>query len=166
MLKMKTRKESTFKPLSLRLESLENRELLSAAPWSAPVDSLDAQAVEVAAAQLEQDDVIDLSNAQLKGSVSEALFVYSSDYTVETNYDAAAKKLQISAKEVDGAVTYYLWKPAPKSGNMAIYQRSSTPVFTVSNLAPGQTTDFRVSAYDSKGAVLKTEEFQFASVLS
>ena len=163
-LKMKSRKSTISKALSLRLEVLENRELLSAAPWSAPVDTLDAQAVEIASAQLEQDDVIDLSNAQLKGSVSEALFVYSGDYTVKTNYDAAAKKLQISAKEVDGAVTYYLWKPAPKSGNMAIYQRCQTPDFTVSNLVPGQTTDFRVSAYDSKGAVLNSEEFKFASV--
>ena len=107
-LKMKSRKSTISKALSLRLEVLENRELLSAAPWSAPVDTLDAQAVEIASAQLEQDDVIDLSNAQLKGSVSEALFVYSGDYTVKTNYDAAAKKLQISANEVDGAVTYYL----------------------------------------------------------
>ncbi|MGN0910736.1 MAG: fibronectin type III domain-containing protein, partial [Thermoguttaceae bacterium] len=157
---MKTRTKSILKPLSLRLESLENRELLSAAPWSARVDALDAQIVETASAKLEQNDVIDLANAQIEDSVSD----YSGDYTIETNYDPAAKKLQVVAPEVDGAVAYYLWKPAPKSGNMAIYQRCSNPVFTVSNLQPGQTTDFRVSAYDSKGAVLKTEEFQFASV--
>ena len=67
---MKTRQESTLKPLTLRVENLENRELLSAAPWSAPVESADAQIVETASAQLEQDAVIDLSNAQLEDSVS------------------------------------------------------------------------------------------------
>ena len=67
---MKTRQESTLKPITLRVENLENRELLSAAPGSATVDSTDAQIVETASAQLEQDAVIDLSNAQLEDSVS------------------------------------------------------------------------------------------------
>ncbi|MGN0930220.1 MAG: fibronectin type III domain-containing protein, partial [Thermoguttaceae bacterium] len=317
---MKNLPKSTLKPLALRLESLENRELLSVAPWSAPVDSTDAQVVETAPAQLEQDAVIDLSNAQLdgsvsfvntgvtdnqyslswepiegastysvkinrdgewiqynkgltetscdmnglyagktydirvcamnangrltgdyiettfapvrvvrsvnkfvggdelgvsvlasedasydiawyyatpggdveiteacglltyaptnpkydvkvvvtgtglsEGSVSETLFVYSGDQTVETNYDPESKTLQVVAPEVDGAVKYYIWKPAP-SGNMAIYQRTTEPVFTVSNLYPGTTTDFRVSAYDEKGTVLDSIDFKFASV--
>ncbi|MGN1199352.1 MAG: right-handed parallel beta-helix repeat-containing protein, partial [Thermoguttaceae bacterium] len=34
---------------------------------------------------------------------------------------------------------------------------------TVSNLKPGQTTNFRVSAYDAKGNVLVSKDFQFAS---
>ena len=67
---MKSRISTISKALSLRLEVLENRELLSAAPWSAPVDSLDAQTVETASAQVGQEDVIDLSNAQLENSVS------------------------------------------------------------------------------------------------
>ena len=317
---MKTRQESTLKPLTLRVENLENRELLSAAPWSATVDSTDAQIVETASAQLEQDAVIDLSNAQLEDSVSfantgvtnsqfalswdaidgaatysvkinrdgawiqynkgltdtscvmnglysgktyeirvcavnengkltgdylqtsfapvrgvgsvnkfvagdelgvtvlgsedasydiawyyatpdgdveitearglltyapenpqhdvkvvvtgtglsagsgsETLFVYSGDQTVETSYDPESKTLQVVAPEVDGAVKYYIWKPAP-SGNMAIYQRTTEPVFTVTKLAPGQTTNFRVSAYDAKGKVLDSKDFKFASV--
>ena len=316
---MKTRKEPALTPRLLRLEFLESRELLSAAPWSAPVDSLDAQAVEVASAQLEQP-VVDLSNAQLEnavsflntgvadhqfalswdaidgastysvkinrdgawiqynkgltetscvmnglypgktyeirvcavnengrltgdylqtsfapvrvvrsvnkfvagdelsvsvlgsddasrdivwyyatpegdveiteargllsyaptnpkhdvkvvvtgtglseGSASETLFVYSGDYTVETNYDPASKTLQVQAPEVEGAVKYYIWKPAP-SGNMAIYQRTTEPVFTVSNVKPGTTTNFRVTAYDAKGTVLNSKDFKFASV--
>ena len=67
---MKSRKNTISKPYSLRLEALENRELLSAAPWSAPVGALDAQAVEIASSQVGQEDVIDLSNAQLENSVS------------------------------------------------------------------------------------------------
>ena len=98
-----------------------------------------------------------------EGSASETLFVYSGDYTVKTNYDPASKTLQVQAPEVDGAVQYYIWKPAP-SGNMAIYQRTTEPVFTVGNLQPGQTTDFRVSAYDAKGTVLDSKDFKFASV--
>ena len=97
------------------------------------------------------------------GSSSETLFVYSGDYTVETNYDPASKTLQVQVLEVDGAVKYYIWKPAP-SGNMAIYQRTTEPVFTVGNLQPGQTTNFRVSAYDAKGKVLNSKDFKFASV--
>ena len=98
-----------------------------------------------------------------EGSASEALFVYSGDYTVETNYDPASKTLQVQVPEVDGAVKYYIWKPAP-SGNMAIYQRTTEPVFTVGNLQPGQTTNFRVSAYDAKGKVLNSKDFKYASV--
>ena len=98
-----------------------------------------------------------------EGSASEALFVYSGDYTVETNYDPASKTLQVQVPEVDGAVKYYIWKPAP-SVNMAIYQRTTEPVFTVGNLQPGQTTNFRVSAYDAKGKVLNSKDFKFASV--
>ena len=47
---------------------------------------------------------------------------------------------------------------------MAIYQRTTEPVFTVGNLQPGQTTNFRVSAYDAKGKVLNSKDFKFASV--
>lgn len=90
---MKSRKNSTSKPYALRLEALENRELLSAAPWSAPVDSLDAQAVEVASAQVEQP-VIDLSNAQLEDSVS---FV---------NTGFADYQFAVSWAPIDGASTY------------------------------------------------------------
>ena len=318
-LKMKSRKSTISKALSLRLEVLENRELLSAAPWSAPVEFLDAQVANIASAQVGQEDVIDLSNAQLEnsvsfvntgiadhqfalswapidgastysvkinrdgswiqynkgltetscvmnglyagktydirvcamnengrftgdylqtsfapvrivgsvnkfvegddlsvrivgsadasvdiawyyatpegdveiteargllsyvpknpqydvkvvatgiglseGSASEASFVYSGAFTVNTNYDPESQTLQVEAPEVEGAVKYYIWKPAP-SGNMAIYQRTTEPVFTVSNLKPGQTTNFRVSAYDANGKVLDSKDFQFAS---
>ena len=320
---MKTRQKSTSRPLFLRLESLENRELLSAAPWSAPVDALDAQLVETASAQIDQDASIDLSNAvaetsakdvsfhnvgatnhqykmswneldsaysylvkidrdgkfilykkglqtpectvsglyagktytlrayavseagrQLQnfvettfapvrivgsankfvagdtlntrmlasadasfeiawyyvtpngdveieearglssftpesarydvkavatgtglseGSVSEAYFVHSGYHPAVTNYNPETKTLQIEAEAVEGAVKYYLWKPAP-SGNMAIYQRCETPFFTVEKLAPGQTTNFRVTAYDSKLKLLDSKDFQFASL--
>ncbi|MGN0910565.1 MAG: right-handed parallel beta-helix repeat-containing protein, partial [Thermoguttaceae bacterium] len=61
------------------------------------------------------------------------------------------------------AVKYYIWKPAP-SGNMAVYQRTTEPLFTVTKLEPGQTTNFRVSAYDAKGKVLDSKDFKFASV--
>ncbi|MGN0910903.1 MAG: fibronectin type III domain-containing protein, partial [Thermoguttaceae bacterium] len=318
---MKKLPESTLKPLALRLETLENRELLSVAPWSAPVESAGAQIVEAAPAQLEQDAVIDLSNAQLEGSVSfantgvtdnqyslswdpidgasaysvkinrdgawiqynkgltetscvmnglyagntyeirvyamdeegmlaedyfqttfapvrvvgsvnkfvagdelgasvlasadasyeiawyyatpdgdveiaearglltyapenpqydvkvvatgtglsegsvsEAVFLYSGSQTVETTYDAELKTLQIVAPEVDGAAQYYLWKPAPESGNMAIYKKTTEPVFNVSKVTPGATTNFRVTAYDSNGKLLDSIDFQFASV--
>ena len=97
------------------------------------------------------------------GSASEAVFVYSSAYSVKTNYNPELQTLQVEAPEVEGAVKYYIWKPAP-SGNMAIYQRTTEPVFNVSNLKPGQTTDFRVSAYDAKGKVLDSIDFKFASV--
>ena len=307
---MKSRKSTISKALSLRLEVLENRELLSAAPWSAPVDSLDAQTVETASAQVGQEDVIDLSNVQLEnsvsfantgvadhqfavswapidgastysvkinrdgswiqynkgltdtscvmnglypgktfdirvcamnengkltgdytqttfapvslatklnkfvdgdtitltlkasedatcdiawfyatpdgdveiteargllsyaptnpqcdvkvvatgtglsdGSVSEKLFVYVAPEAVETNYDSATKILTVNAPVVEGAVQYYIWKPAP-SGNMAIYQRTTEPVFTVSNVKPGTSCDYRVTAYAAKGTVL------------
>ena len=317
---MKSRKNTISKPYSLRLEALENRELLSAAPWSAPVDSLDAQAAEIASAQLEQDALIDLSNAQLEdtvsfvntgvadhqfavswapidgastysvkinrdgswiqynkgltdtscvmnglypgktfdirvcamnengkltgdytqttfapvslatklnkfvdgdtitltlkasedatcdiawyyatpdgdveiteargllsyaptnpqydvkvvatgtglseGAVSEKLFVYVAPEEVETNYDSATKILTVNAPVVEGAVQYYIWKPAP-SGNMAIYQRTTEPVFTVSNVNPGTSCDYRVTAYDAKGTVLDALSFTYAPV--
>ena len=317
---MKSRKSTISKALSLRLEVLENRELLSAAPWSAPVDSLDAQTVETASAQVGQEDVIDLSNAQLEnsvsfantgvadhqfavswapidgastysvkinrdgswiqynkgltdtscvmnglypgktfdirvcamnengkltgdytqttfapvslatklnkfvdgdtitltlkasedatceiawyyatpdgdveiteargllsyaptnpqcdvkvvatgtglseGSVSEKLFVYVAPEEVETNYDSATKILTVNAPVVEGAVQYYIWKPAP-SGNMAIYQRTTEPVFTVSNVNPGTSCDYRVTAYDAKGTVLDALSFTYAPV--
>ncbi|MGN0930221.1 MAG: right-handed parallel beta-helix repeat-containing protein [Thermoguttaceae bacterium] len=47
---------------------------------------------------------------------------------------------------------------------MAIYQRTTEPVFTVSNIKPGTTTDFRVTAYDSKGTVLNALSFTYAPV--
>ena len=97
------------------------------------------------------------------GSASEAVFVYSGAYSVKTNYNPELQTLQVEAPEVEGAVKYYIWKPAP-SGNMAIYQRTTEPVFNVSKLKPGQTTDFRVSAYDAKGKVLDSIDFKFASV--
>ncbi|MGN0911267.1 MAG: hypothetical protein ACI4NV_07625, partial [Thermoguttaceae bacterium] len=107
--------------------------------------------------------VVSTGTGLSEGSVSEVLFVYSGAQTVETNYDFESKTLQVVAPEVDGAVKYYIWKPAP-SGNMAIYQRTTEPVFTVSNVKPGATTDFRVTAYDAKGKVLDAITFSFAPV--
>ena len=316
---MKSHKNSTSKPYSLRLEALENRELLSAAPWSAPVNTLDAQTVEIAAAQVEQP-VIDLSNAQLEdsvsfvntgvadyqfavswapidgastysvkinrdgawiqynkgltdtscvmnglypgktfdirvcamnengrltgdylettfapvslatkmnkfvggdaitlilkasedatcdiawyyatpdgdveiteargllsyvpenpqydvkvvatgtglseGSLSEKSFVYVAPETVDAAYDQTTNTLTVNVPAVDGAAQYYIWKPAP-SGNMAIYQRTTEPVFTVSNVKPGTTCDYQVTAYDAKGAVLDSLSFTYAPV--
>ena len=122
---MKSRKNSTSKPYSLRLEALENRELLSAAPWSAPVDSLDAQAVEVAAAQVEQP-VIDLSNAQLEDSVS---FV---------NTGVSDHQFALSWSAIDGASTYSV--KINRDGAWIQYNKGLTETSCVMNgLYPGKT---------------------------
>ena len=122
---MKSRKNSTSKPYSLRLEALENRELLSAAPWSAPVDSLDAQAVEVAAAQVEQP-VVDLSNAQLENAVS---FL---------NTGVAAHQFALSWDAIDGASTYSV--KINRDGAWIQYNKGLTETSCVMNgLYPGKT---------------------------
>ena len=135
---MKTRKKSTFKPLSLRLESLENRELLSAAPWSAPVDALNAQSVEIASSQVGQDALIDLSNAQLEDSVS---FV---------NTGVADHQFTLSWNPINGASTYSV--KINRDGSWIQYNKGLTETSCVMNgLYSGKTYDIRVCAMNETG---------------
>ena len=127
---MKTRKEPALNSRLLRLEFLESRELLSAAPWFAPVDSLDAQAVEVAAAQLEQP-VVDLSNAQLENAVS---FL---------NTGVADHQFALSWDAIDGASTYSV--KINRDGAWIQYNKGLTETSCVMNgLYAGKTYEIRV----------------------
>ena len=135
--KMKTRNKPSVKPLSLRVETLENRALLSASPWSAPVDSLDAPIVESASAQLEKP-VVDLSNAQLENSVS---FV---------NTGVTDNQYSLSWKPIDGASTYSV--KINRDGKWIQYNKGLTETSCVMNgLYPGKTYDIRVCAINAKG---------------
>ncbi|MGN0910566.1 MAG: fibronectin type III domain-containing protein, partial [Thermoguttaceae bacterium] len=135
---MKTRQESTLKPLTLRVESLENRELLSVAPWSATVDSTDAQIVETASAQLEQDAVIDLSNAQLENSVSFA------------NTGVTNSQFALSWDAIDGAATYSV--KINRDGAWIQYNKGLADTSCVMNgLYAGKTYEIRVCAVNENG---------------
>ena len=134
-----SQKRNRLSTRKLRLESLENRELLTATPWDSG-----AADIEVAAAATVPDEPVDVSD------VAEALAG-----SINVYYDSACQKVNPTWKAIPGALTYQIHSTSvPYSPYLAGVTTNNSEHVWIYNIQPGKSYTFKVTALGTDGKQL------------